>query len=125
MPAGWDLNRPLGQQEGEAARIFVIACHVHRGQRHFSFVRELHSRTFLQFSEILVRVRVAAETGRTEKHHGILNLFSPETRERLHVFGEDAQDAPVRTVYKGFAFIRQRRRGEFTFTHERLSFHQC
>ena len=50
------------------------------------------------------------------------NLIAPEASEGLHVFGEDAQNTPIRTVYEGFVFVRQRRRFEFTFTHDELVF---
>jgi hypothetical protein len=42
-----------------------------------------------------------AKTRRTEENHRVLNLFSPETRERLHVLRNDADQAPVGAVQEG------------------------
>ena len=68
---------------------------------------------------------MAAKSGRAEEYDRVLNLFAAEARQRLHVLGEDAQNAPVRTVKEdSFSYARGADVSLLSLMM-RLSFRQC
>src|SRR5207244_10809969 len=76
----------------------------------------------LHFCYHFMRVRPAAKSCRAKKNHRILNLLATEARQRLAIFGQDAQNSPIRTVEKWLVLVGQRRRFQFLICHELRSF---
>src|SRR5579862_5238629 len=67
---------------------------------------------FFDRGQVLPGGAVALEAGRAEEHDGILDLLAAKARQRLLVFGKDAQNAPIRAVEEWLVLIRQRSRFE-------------
>jgi len=49
------------------------------------------------------------EAGGAEEDDGVLNALAAKTRQRLRVFGKDADDAAIGRVQKGRVFVGKRR----------------
>jgi len=58
------------------------------------------------------------EASGAEEHDGVLDALAAEARERLLVFGKDAQDASVGAVEEARIFVGKRGAGVFVVGHE-------
>src|SRR5579871_2769361 len=72
-----------------------------------------------EFGETGLGVFAAEEAGRAEKDDGVLDLLAAEASQGLAVFGEDAQDATVGAIEKGFVLVGEGSGFEAIFSHER------
>ena len=62
----------------------------------------------LQELQRVLRRRKVGETRRAEKDYRVLNALTPKARQRLLIFGEDAQTAPIRTIQELGVFVSER-----------------
>jgi hypothetical protein len=108
-----NLNGPLGKQVGEAAGVLVVTGHVDGGKGFLEIFFMLRGRSlgvvFFGRGQILFCRIASLKAGRTEKDNRILDLLAAKAGERLLIFGEDAEDAPVGTVEERFVLVSQRR----------------
>jgi hypothetical protein len=115
--ASGDLNRPFGEQVGEAARVFVVTGHVDGGEGALEIFfllgcGELFA-IFFRRGQILLSGVAALEAGGAEEYDRVLDLFAAEAGERFLIFGEDAENASVGAAEERFVLVSER--GGFEF----------
>ena len=114
MPRLVDGLRPLGHQERQLARVFVVARHLDIGSRPadalllFLGGRGRRARLVQQLQGFF-RLRAAMKSRRAKEHDGVLDALAAKARQRLLIFGENAEDATVRPVEKFLVLVGQRR----------------
>ena len=94
---------PAGDEECQSAGVLVVTRHldIGLGAPDAGLLLRWGQRgraRLLQQMQAFFRLRAAVEAGRTEEDDGVLNAFPPEARQRLLVFGQDAQDAAIGAV---------------------------
>ena len=113
---------PFGQQEGQPARVFVVAGHVDRGLGALHVLGLLRggnvSAVAADFGQAVRGVVAAVDAGRAEEDDRVLDLLAAEARERLAVLGQQAQDSAVGTVEKWFVLIREGSGLVFLISHK-------
>src|ERR1017187_5941389 len=101
---------PLGNHEGQLARVFVIARVSKIGLGAANPLLGLGSVTdgCPQLLQRGLRLFLAAEAGGAEEDDGVLNALAAEFRQRLLILGQDAQNAAVGTVQELLVLVSQR-----------------
>src|SRR5580658_1417284 len=110
--AGGNLNGPLSEKVGEAARVLIVTGHIDGGDGSLEIGFMLGGgrfRGFFNCRQVLACGSGSLETGRAEEDDSVLNLFAAKTSERFLILGEDAENAPVGTAEKRFVLVSERR----------------
>src|SRR4029077_2918434 len=76
---------------------------------------------FLDRGEGARGILLSLKAGGAEEDDRVLNLLTAEARQGLLIFGQDAEDAPVRAVEKGFVLVGNRRGFEMVSHKLRVS----
>ena len=108
---GRNLGGPFGQQEGQPARVLVVASHVNGGFGALHILALLCGRDIsavaADFRQTVAGVVAAVDAGRAEEDDRVLDLLAAKARKRLAVLGQQPQNSPVRTVEKWFVLVRE------------------
>lgn len=108
VPAGGNLDGPLGQHVGELARVFVVAGHVNAGLGALQIAFALRggcSLVLLEVGKAFRRISVPLKARRAEKDNGVLDLLAAKAGERFLIFGEHAENAAIGAVEEGFVLV--------------------
>src|ERR1700691_5394780 len=88
--ASGNLNGPLGEQEGEAAGVFVVAGHLNGGKGALKFLLLVGGRgfgvSFFGEAQVFAGGVGALEAGGAEKNDGVLNLLAAKACEGFLIF---------------------------------------
>src|SRR5258708_35998000 len=99
---GGDLGGPFGQQEGQPARVLVVASHINGslGALHILGLQRggCLCAVVAEFSQTVPRIVAAVDAGGAEENDRVLDLFAAEARERLAVFRQQAQNPAASAV---------------------------
>src|SRR5258708_6978137 len=119
---GGDLGGPFGQEEGQPARVLVVASHINGslGALHILGLQRGGCLCALvaDFSQTVPGIVAAVDAGGAEENDRVLDLFAAEARERLAVFGQQAPNPAVRTVEKRFVLVSKWSALGFLISHK-------
>jgi hypothetical protein len=127
MTARGYLFGPGGEHMGELAGVFVVASHFDGGLGALELQlrgltggdlrglggllvagRGLHGAGVFQEFQFMAGFFATVKARRAEEDDGVLNLLAAEAGERLHVLGDDADEAAIGAVEEGGVLIGQR-----------------